>query len=156
VYKARWLIRTLVQDCAEHEWSEYRIHLALMDQIADTYCFNGNARIHLSEAIKNALDLKGILAPSKSGVWSESCDNKACGTQHRLILGRLQDRVLEGPPVSHLRETRCSGVSRSRKTNIVAPLQKPFTKCSSSICGYSIALGDSEKPLYVCQTSPIL
>ena len=125
------MIRTLIQDYAEHEWSEYRIHLALMDQIADTCCFNGNAWIHLSEAIKNALDLKGNLAPNKSGVWSESCDNKAWRTQHRLILGRLQDEVLEGLPVSHLRGTRCSSVSRSCKANIVAPIQKPFTKCSS-------------------------
>lgn len=66
--KAHWLIRTLIQECAEHGWSEYRTHLALMDQVADTYRFNGNARTHLNEAIKNALDPKGISAPSKSGV----------------------------------------------------------------------------------------
>jgi hypothetical protein len=62
---------------AEHGWSQYRTHLALMDQIADTYRFNGNAWIHLSEAIKNALDPKGILAPNKSGVWPKSYDNDA-------------------------------------------------------------------------------
>lgn len=54
--KAHWLIRTLIQECAEHGWSEYGTHLSLMDQVADTYCFNGNAWIHLNEAIENALD----------------------------------------------------------------------------------------------------
>jgi FAD linked oxidases, C-terminal domain len=63
--KAHWLIPTLIQECAEHGWSEYRTNLALMDQAADTYCFNGNARIHLNETIKNALDSRGISAPGK-------------------------------------------------------------------------------------------
>jgi 4-cresol dehydrogenase (hydroxylating) flavoprotein subunit len=50
-----------------------------MDQIADMHCFNGTAQIHLSEAIKNVLDPKGILAPGKSGTWLESYDNEAGG-----------------------------------------------------------------------------
>ena len=50
-----------------------------MDQIADMHCFNGTARIHLGEAIKNALDSKGILAPGKSGTCPESYDNEAGG-----------------------------------------------------------------------------
>ncbi|BCR90129.1 uncharacterized protein ACHE_60015S [Aspergillus chevalieri] len=33
--KAHWLIKTLIADCAEHGWGEYRTHLALMGQIAD-------------------------------------------------------------------------------------------------------------------------
>lgn len=54
--KVHWLIRTLIQDCAEHGWGEYRTHLALMGQIANTYNFNDNAQMKLNEKIKNALD----------------------------------------------------------------------------------------------------
>ncbi|KAF1978120.1 putative D-lactate dehydrogenase [Bimuria novae-zelandiae CBS 107.79] len=67
--KAHWLIRTLIADCAEHGWGEYRTHLAVMDQIAETYNFNDNAQLKLNEQIKNALDPKGILAPGKNGIW---------------------------------------------------------------------------------------
>lgn len=75
--KAHWLIRTLIQDCAEHGWGGYRTHLALMDQIADTYCFNNNAQMALNEQIKNSLDPKGILAPGKNGIWPQTYDKQA-------------------------------------------------------------------------------
>lgn len=61
--RAHWLIETLIKDCAEHGWGEYRTHLAVMDQVALTYDFNDNAQMKLNEQIKDALDPKGILAP---------------------------------------------------------------------------------------------
>jgi FAD/FMN-containing dehydrogenase len=67
--KARWILQTLIDDAAERGWGEYRTHLAFMDQIAGTYKFNGNALMKLNEAIKEALDPNGILAPGKNGIW---------------------------------------------------------------------------------------
>ena len=75
--RAHWLIRTLIKDCAAEGWGEYRTHLALMDQIAETYNFNDNAQMKLNETIKNALDPKGILAPGKNGIWPKSYAKEA-------------------------------------------------------------------------------
>lgn len=59
------LIRKLVDECAVHGWGEYRTHLALMDQVADTYSFNNSSLMRFSETIKDAIDPNGILAPGK-------------------------------------------------------------------------------------------
>lgn len=75
--RAHKLISTLVDDAAKLGWGEYRTHLALMDQIAETYNFNDNAQMKLNEKIKNALDPKGILAPGKNGIWPRSYDKEA-------------------------------------------------------------------------------
>lgn len=77
---AHWLIKTLIADCAAHGWGEYRTHLALMDQVAETYDWNDNATMRFNEVIKNAVDPKGIIAPGKSGVWPSSYP----GGLHRL------------------------------------------------------------------------
>ncbi|KAK0720141.1 FAD-linked oxidase, partial [Lasiosphaeris hirsuta] len=79
----QWLMRLWrnrpyrVHHCAAHGWGEYRTHLALMDQIANTYNFNDNALMRLGETIKNALDPNGILAPGKNGVWPNSYAKEA-------------------------------------------------------------------------------
>jgi hypothetical protein len=67
--KAHWLIKTLIDDCAKQGWGEYRTHLAVMDQIMDTYSFNDSIFRRFNESIKNAVDPNGIIAPGKSGVW---------------------------------------------------------------------------------------
>ncbi|KAF4982851.1 hypothetical protein FZEAL_1601 [Fusarium zealandicum] len=74
--RAHKLISTLIEDAANRGWGEYRTHLALMDQIAQTYSFNDNAQMHLNTTIKNALDPKGILAPGKNGIWPKNYDPK--------------------------------------------------------------------------------
>jgi len=74
--RAHWLIRTLIDDAAKRGWGEYRTHLSVMDQIADTYSFNDNAQMKLNDKIKAALDPKGIISPGKNGVWPKNY-NKA-------------------------------------------------------------------------------
>lgn len=72
--RAGWLIKTLIDDAAKRGWGEYRTHLAVMDQIAQTYSFNDHAQLRLNERIKAALDPKGILSPGKNGVWPKQYD----------------------------------------------------------------------------------
>ncbi|KAI4716268.1 FAD-linked oxidase-like protein [Aureobasidium sp. EXF-10727] len=67
--RAHWLIKTLIDDAAKRGWGEYRTHLSVMDQIAETYSFNDNAQMKLNDKIKAALDPKGIISPGKNGVW---------------------------------------------------------------------------------------
>ena len=62
-------LRAMVDDAAKLGYGEYRTHLALMDQIAGTYDWNGNALMKFNERLKDALDPNGILAPGKSGIW---------------------------------------------------------------------------------------
>jgi len=75
--RAHWVISTLIDDAAKMGWGEYRTHIALMDQIADTYNFNDGAMGKLNQQIKDALDPKGILAPGKNGIWPKNYDREA-------------------------------------------------------------------------------
>lgn len=74
--RVQWLVRTMIKDCSDNGWGEFRTHIGLMDQVAMTYDFNDHALMKLNETIKNALDPKGILAPGKSGVWPQKYDKK--------------------------------------------------------------------------------
>lgn len=85
--RARWLIETLIADCAAQGWGEYRTHLAVMDQIANTYNFNDNALMKFNEQVKNALDPKGILAPGKNGIWPQTYDKTAWAITPSAVLG---------------------------------------------------------------------
>lgn len=67
--RARACMRAMIDEAAAHGYGEYRTHLVLMDQIADTYSWNNHALMRFNERIKDALDPNGILAPGKSGVW---------------------------------------------------------------------------------------
>lgn len=62
-------LRAMVDDAAKLGYGEYRTHLAVMDQVAGTYNWGGNALMKFNEKLKDCLDPKGILAPGRCGVW---------------------------------------------------------------------------------------
>jgi 4-cresol dehydrogenase (hydroxylating) len=63
------LCSVLIREAAEAGYGEYRVHPALMDQVAATFDYNRMSLLRLSERIKDALDPVGILAPGKQGIW---------------------------------------------------------------------------------------
>lgn len=70
--RARNLVTALVKNAHKRGYGEYRAHLSFMDDVAQTFDFNNHAQLHLNEAIKDALDPNGILAPGKQGIWPKA------------------------------------------------------------------------------------
>jgi len=67
--RADALFRELMADAEVRGFGEYRSHLSYMDDVRETYGFNGGALHRLNEWMKDAIDPNGILAPGKQGIW---------------------------------------------------------------------------------------
>ena len=57
-------------------YGEYRTHLIMQDQVANTYNWGGNALMKFNECLKDALDPNGIMAPGRCGIWPKSYRGK--------------------------------------------------------------------------------
>jgi 4-cresol dehydrogenase (hydroxylating) flavoprotein subunit len=66
------LFRKLVKEAGELGFAEYRAHVEYMDLVGDPYDFNGHALRQFTEALKDAVDPNGILAPGKQGIWPKA------------------------------------------------------------------------------------
>lgn len=63
------LFDALIAESAAAGYAEYRTHLGWMDPVAETFAFNDHALRKMNEAVKDALDPNGVIAPGKQGVW---------------------------------------------------------------------------------------
>jgi 4-cresol dehydrogenase (hydroxylating) len=59
----------LLEKAAERGWGEYRAAPYFQDAVAARYSFNEHAVRRFNEALKDAVDPNGILAPGRGGVW---------------------------------------------------------------------------------------
>ena len=59
----------VIRVAAEHGWGDYRAPTVYQDVVADTLSFNNHALLRFHEALKDAADPNGILAPGRGGVW---------------------------------------------------------------------------------------
>lgn len=66
------LLQRLIERSAAAGYAPYRAHVALMDQIAAQYDFNGGVLRQVVQQLKDTLDPGGMLSPGKQGVWPSS------------------------------------------------------------------------------------
>jgi 4-cresol dehydrogenase (hydroxylating) len=62
-------LEALLTKAAERGWGEYRAAPYFQDAVAARYSFNDNALRRFNEALKDAVDPNGILAPGRGGIW---------------------------------------------------------------------------------------
>jgi len=62
-------IRWMVREAGKEGYVPYRAHLDVMDVAAEQQSFGDHAMRRFNEAVKDAVDPFGILAPGKQGIW---------------------------------------------------------------------------------------
>lgn len=63
------ILNNLISLAAEHGWADYRAAPYFQDPVADAYSFNNHVLRRFNEALKDAVDPNGILAPGRGGIW---------------------------------------------------------------------------------------
>lgn len=69
--------RELMRIGTEHGWGEYRSPVIFQDQMMQSYSFNNNRLLRFHEAVKDAIDPKGIISPGRYGIWPRHLREKA-------------------------------------------------------------------------------
>jgi len=59
----------IIEVAAAHGWGDYRAATIYQDAVADSYAFNDHVLRRFNEALKDAVDPHGILAPGRGGIW---------------------------------------------------------------------------------------
>jgi 4-cresol dehydrogenase (hydroxylating) len=74
--RIRTLFERLIKDCAQHGWTEYRIHPHFQRLAMQTYDFNNGALHRLHETLKDAIDPNGIVAAGRYDIWPKHLRGK--------------------------------------------------------------------------------
>lgn len=69
VRRARDTLKKMVEHFGALGYGEYRAHLDIMDLASDQFSFGDHSYRRFCEAIKDAVDPKGILSPGRHGIW---------------------------------------------------------------------------------------
>lgn len=75
--QVREIFPKLVELAARHGWTEYRTAPAFQDLVAGTYSFNNNVLLRFQNALKDAIDPDGIIAPGRGGIWPKRYREKS-------------------------------------------------------------------------------
>jgi 4-cresol dehydrogenase (hydroxylating) len=67
--RSRQLFERLVNICADHGWTEYRVHPHFQRLAMQTYGFNDGALHRLHETLKDAIDPNGIISAGRYDIW---------------------------------------------------------------------------------------
>jgi FAD/FMN-containing dehydrogenase len=67
--KALALYNALVRNCGAAGYGQYRSNIYTQDLAVAQYSYNNHALLHFQEALKEAADPNGIVAPGRYGLW---------------------------------------------------------------------------------------
>lgn len=69
--------RQLLRISAENGWGEYRVPAIFQDEATGYYSYNNNVLRRFQEALKDAVDPKGIMSAGRYGIWPKHLRSKS-------------------------------------------------------------------------------
>jgi len=80
---AHRIVKELIDEVGEMGYTEYRGHINIMGDVAESFDFNDHALNKFYTKIKDALDPKGILSPGNHGIWPSSLKDEQKNTDEK-------------------------------------------------------------------------